>query len=96
LDTDVAAQALFVDFLELGHRLGVPIIPMYDTGTNPAEMIAELAAMNGVRRVLIGTSRRGSLHQLIKGSFQRNLEALLPYDIPVQVLSPDDVPVAVP
>jgi len=92
LDSDLAAQALFVDFLELGHRLGVPIIPMYDTGTNSAEMIAELAAINGVHRVLIGTSRRGSLHQLIKGSFQRTLEVLLPPEIPVEVLCSDDSP----
>ena len=49
LDTDPAAQALFTDFLEHGHRDGVPIIPMYDTGPNAAELIAELAAINGVR-----------------------------------------------
>lgn len=90
LDSDTAAQALFVDFLELGHQHGVPIIPMYDTGTNSAEMIAELAALNGVQRVLIGTSRRGSLHQLIKGSFQRTLEVLLPPEIPVEVLYRED------
>jgi len=37
--------------------------------------------------VLIGTSRRGSLHQLLKGSFQRRLEILLPPEIPVEVIS---------
>jgi len=45
--------------------------------------------------VLIGTSRRGSLHQLIKGSFQRRLEVLLgPAEIPVEVISPGGPPVA--
>lgn len=86
LDTDPAAQALFVDFLAHGHAHNVPIIPMYDTGTSAVEMIAESAAMNGVERVLIGTSRRGALHQLIKGSFQRKLETLLPNEIPVEVI----------
>ena len=43
--------------------------------------------MNGVRRVLIGSSRRGALHHIIKGSFQRKLEGLLPPDIPVTVLA---------
>jgi nucleotide-binding universal stress UspA family protein len=86
LDTDPAAQALFTDFLEHGHRNGVPIIPMYDTGPDAAEMIAETAAINGADRVLIGTSRRGALHKVIKGSFQRKLEGLLPPDIHVQVL----------
>ncbi|MGE5612534.1 MAG: universal stress protein, partial [Bacillota bacterium] len=90
LDTDTAAQTLFTEFLEYGHQYGVPIIPMYDTGPNPAEMIAELAAINGVQRVLIGSSRRGAIHQLIKGSFQRMLEVLLPPDIPVEVLTPPE------
>ena len=36
-----AAQALFTDFLEVGHREGVPIIPVYDTGPEAAELIAE-------------------------------------------------------
>ena len=61
----------------MGHRFGVPIIPMYDTGPDAAELIAEVAAMNGVEKVLIGTSRRGALHQLIKGSFQATLESPL-------------------
>ena len=91
LDTDIAAVELFADFLELGHREGVPIIPVYDTGTDAAEVIAEHAAMNGVQKVIIGTSRRGALHQLIKGSFQRKLEALLPPEITVQVLSAPEV-----
>jgi amino acid transporter len=88
LDTDPAAQALFTDFLEHGAKYGVPIIPFYDTGPNAAELIAEAAAMNGVTRVLIGSSRRGALHHIIKGSFQRKLESLLPSEIPVQVLEP--------
>jgi amino acid transporter len=87
LDNDPAAQAMFADFLEKGHEYNVPIIPAYDTGPNAPELIAELAAMNGVKRVLIGSSRRGVLHHIIKGSFQRRLETLLPPDIPVQVLS---------
>ena len=92
LETDPAAQNLFTDFLEHGHRHGVPIIPAYDTGHNAPELIAELAAIHGVGKVLIGSSRRGALHQIIKGSFQRKLEALLPPDIPVQVLGAEPPP----
>jgi nucleotide-binding universal stress UspA family protein len=88
LDTDPAAQKLFTDFLEHGHAHGVPVIPMYDVGPNAPELIAELAALNGVERVLIGSSRRGVLHHIVKGSFQRRLESLLPPEIPVEVLSP--------
>jgi amino acid transporter len=86
LDSDPAAQALFTDFLSHGHRYGVPIIPVYDTGPNAAELIAEHAAMNGVSKVLLGSSRRGAIHKIIKGSFQRHLESLLPPDIPVQIV----------
>lgn len=86
LDTDPAAQALFTDFLEHGHRHSVPIIPVYDTGPNSAELIAEHAAMNGVSKVLLGSSRRGAIHKIIKGSFQRKLESLLPPDIHVQIV----------
>jgi hypothetical protein len=91
LDTDTAAQALYTDFLEHGHRWGVPIIPIYDTGPHAVELLAEQAAIFGAAKVLIGSSRRGAIHQLIKGSFQRKLESLLPLEIPVQVLSPVDV-----
>ncbi len=91
LDNDPAAQALFTDFLDLGHQYGVPIIPMYDTGPQSAELIAETAAINGVEKLLIGSSRRGALHTFIKGSFQRKLESLLPPEIPVHVLAEQEV-----
>ncbi len=88
IDTDPAAQTMFVDFLEIGRRHGVPIIPSYDIGRDAAELIAEAAAVNGVQEVLIGSSRRGKLHQIIRGSFQRKLELLLPPDMLVRVLEP--------
>lgn len=89
LDTDPAAIQVFTDYLEAGHRHSVPIIPAYDTGANAPEMIAELAALNGVHKVFIGTSRRGAIHQIIKGSFQRKVESILPTEIEVDVLSPE-------
>jgi amino acid transporter len=93
LDTDPAALAMFTTFLDLGHKYSVPIIPMYDTGPDPAVLLAEHAAIHGCERVLIGTSRRGMLHHLIRGSFQRKLEALLPPEIPVEVIQePEPAP----
>jgi amino acid transporter/nucleotide-binding universal stress UspA family protein len=96
LDTDPAAQTLFANFLAEGHKYGVPIIPVYDTGPNGAELVAEQAAMNGVTRVLIGSSRRGALHHLIKGSFQRRLEGLLPPEVKVEVLTANPPEPSVP
>ena len=92
IDTDVGSQRTFARFLALGSEAGVPIIPVYDTGPDPAVLMAEAAAVNGCERVLIGSSRQGMLHYVIKGSFQRRLESLLPPEIPVQVINPEVEP----
>jgi amino acid transporter len=86
LETDVAAQRAFARYLELGHDAAVPVLPVYDTGPDAAVLMAENAALHACQKVLIGTSRRGAIHKIIKGSFQRKLEALLPRDVPVQVV----------
>jgi amino acid transporter len=91
IDSDPAALRTFSRFLEVGHELHVPIIPIYDSGADAAELMAENAAIYGCEKVLIGTSRRGGLYHLLKGHFQQRLEAILPPEIPVDVISPDDV-----
>jgi hypothetical protein len=90
IDTDLAALRTFSRFLELGHQMGVPIVPIYDSGSDAAELVAENAAVYGCDRVLIGTSRQGALYHLIRGHFQQRLEAILPPEIPVEVIAPDD------
>src|ERR1035441_10386501 len=45
-------------------------------------------AMLGCEKVLIGTSRQGALYHLIKGTFQQRLESILPPEIPVEVITP--------
>lgn len=92
LETDPAAQGLFADFLAHGHRTEVPIIPVYDTGPESTVLIAETAAIYGCEKVLIGTSRRGAVYTMIKGSFQKRLEHLLPPEIPVEVLTMTEPP----
>lgn len=96
IDTDPAALRTFTRFLELGHEAGVPVMPVYDVGPDAAELMAENAAMTGCERVLIGTSRQGMLYHLIKGTFQRRLESILPPDIPVQVVGPVAATTAAP
>ena len=94
LDSDLAAQKTFARFLELGHAAGVAVVPVYDTGPDAALLMAENAAIYGCDRVFIGTSRQGALYHLIKGHFQQRLEALLPPDVPVEVLAPLQAPVS--
>ncbi|MDB5174550.1 MAG: hypothetical protein JWN51_3323 [Phycisphaerales bacterium] len=98
MDTDIAALRVFAKFLELGHEMGVPVLPVYDSGEDAAYLLAEAAAITGSDRVLLGTSRQGPLYHLIKGHFQQRLEALLPEEIKVQVLQPGApvVPAEVP
>jgi amino acid transporter len=88
IDSDPVALKTFAHYLHLGHGKSVPIIPAYDTGSDASTAMAETAAMYACDRVLIGTSRKGTLHRLVKGSFQTRLESLLPAEIKVEVLQP--------
>jgi amino acid transporter len=90
IDTDIAALKVFSKFLDLGHSMGVAILPVYDTGEDSAELMAEAAAIYGVQKVLIGSSRHGAIYHAIKGFFQSRLEAILPEDVSVEVLHPED------
>ena len=96
IDSDLAAQKTFAKFLELGHEMGVPVLPVYDTGPDAALLMAENAAIYGCEKVFIGTSRQGALYHLIKGHFQQRLEALLPPELPVEVIQPEAAPKAPP
>jgi hypothetical protein len=93
IDTDPVALRTFARFLEMGHEMGVPVLPIYDSGPDAAELMAENAAVYGCDKVLLGTSRQGALYHLIKGHFQRRLELILPPEIPVEVITPDYRPV---
>lgn len=88
LDTDLGALKVFSKILDAAHEMKVSVIPLYDTGADAAEMMAENAAMLGCEKVLIGSSRQGALYHLIKGTFQKRLEGMLPPEIPVEVITP--------
>jgi amino acid transporter len=88
MDTDIAALRTFARFLDMGHTMGVPVLPVYDSGDNAVELMAEAAAMTGSEKILLGTSRRGALYHMIKGNFQQQLEAMLPEEIHVEIIEP--------
>jgi amino acid transporter len=88
IDTDPVALKTFSEFLAKGHDKGVPIVPAYDTDADAATAMAETAALYGCDRILIGSSRKGTLHRLVKGTFQTRIESLLPSEITVDVLQP--------
>jgi hypothetical protein len=41
-----------------------------------------------LQKYLCGTSRQGALYHLIEGTFQQRLESILPPEIPVEVITP--------
>jgi hypothetical protein len=91
MDSDIAALKTFARFLDIGHEMNVPVLPIYDSGEEPAELMAEAAAVTGCVRVLIGSSRQGALYHLIKGHFQTKLEELLPPEITVSVIQAEGI-----
>ena len=96
IDADLAAQRTFTRILESAHASGVPIIPIYDVGPDAAVLLAEHAAIFGCDRILIGTTRQGALYHLIKGHFQRRLEALVPSELHVEVIGTSTSPPEIP
>ena len=67
METDQAALRTFARFLDLGHHYSVPVMPVYDSGPDAVELMAEAAAMTNSQRVLLGSSRQGAIYHLIKG-----------------------------
>ncbi len=96
IDSDLAALRVFAKYLDIGHEMGVSVLPVYDTGPDASELMAENAAIWGCHKMYIGTSRHGAIYHLIKGKFQQRLEHLLPPDIQVQVIAPTVAQVATP
>jgi K+-sensing histidine kinase KdpD len=86
LETDPVAIRVFARYLELAHDEGVKVMPVYDSASDAAVAMAESAAMNSCHTILIGSSRESTLVHLVKGHFQRRLEAMLPGDIRVEVV----------
>lgn len=90
IDDDLAAKKTFIQFLELGAKMNVPIIPSYDAGSDAVTLLAECAAVNAASKILLGSSRRGAFYKIVKGEFQKKLEALIPPEIPIQVVTPEE------
>jgi nucleotide-binding universal stress UspA family protein len=78
---DRHAREIMGAMLNLGKENHVPVIPLYAVSDNPAATILDLAATLGVDFLMLGTSHRGRLAALLKGSVIDEVARHLPENI---------------
>ncbi len=75
---DPVAQAIMSSMLKQGQDRGVCVLPVYAVSEDAAATILDLAATMGVDYLIIGTSQRSTLAQLLGGSLVTRVAAELP------------------
>ena len=70
-------EAVQIFFEELDKK-GITAVPIWQLGQNPGKMIATAARELGVKTVMIGTTRRSALVNLLRGNIFRTLAHHLP------------------
>ncbi len=64
--------------LKLGCERDIPVMPVYAVSDDPAATILDLAATIGVDFLMLGTSHRLTLTNLLRGNVVTNIAAQLP------------------
>jgi nucleotide-binding universal stress UspA family protein len=64
--------------LKLGCERDIPVMPVYAVSDDPAATILDLAATLGVDFLMIGTSHRLTLTNLLRGNVVTNIAEQLP------------------
>jgi len=75
---DSEANAILSLMLKLGCERDIPVMPVYAVSDDPAATILDLAATLGVDFLMIGTSHRLTLTNLLRGNVVTNIAAQLP------------------
>ncbi|HXA09854.1 MAG TPA: universal stress protein [Chthoniobacterales bacterium] len=75
---DPVAQAIMSSMLKQGQDRGVCVLPVYAVSEDAAATILDLSATMGVDYLIIGTSQRSTLAQLLGGSLVTRVAAELP------------------
>src|SRR5438093_11680663 len=75
---DPEANAILSLMLNLGSERNVPVMPVYAVSEDPAATILDLAATIGVDYLMLGTSHRRTLTNLLRGNVVTNIAAQLP------------------
>ncbi|HEY2102711.1 MAG TPA: amino acid permease [Chthoniobacterales bacterium] len=75
---DPEANAILSLMLKLGSERNVPVVPVYAISEDPAATILDLAATIGVDYLMLGTSHRRTLANLLRGNVVTNIADQLP------------------
>jgi nucleotide-binding universal stress UspA family protein/amino acid transporter len=78
---DPEANAILSLMLKLGSERDVPVMPVYAVSEDPAATILDLAATIGVDYLMLGTSHRRTLTNLLRGNVVTNIADQLPETI---------------
>jgi amino acid transporter/nucleotide-binding universal stress UspA family protein len=78
---DPEANAILSLMLKLGHERNVPVMPVYAVSDDPAATILDLAATIGIDFLMLGTSHRLTLTNLLRGNVVVNIADQLPDSI---------------
>ena len=78
---DPEANAILSLMLKLGSERDVPVMPVYAVSEDPAATILDLTATIGVDYLMLGTSHRRTLTNLLRGNVVTNIADQLPETI---------------
>ena len=78
---DPEANAIMSLMLKEGHQRGVCVLPVYAVSEDAAATIVDLSATMGVDCLVLGTTQRGALTNLLRGSVATHIAENLPDSI---------------
>ena len=85
-DDHHAAQIMYA-MIKLGQEIGVTVIPVYVVSENPAATILDISATIGADVLMLGSSHRTKLAQLLKGNVITEVAKNLPENIQLVIHS---------
>jgi amino acid transporter/nucleotide-binding universal stress UspA family protein len=78
---DDTASAIMYSMLDQGKKVGVTVIPLYTVSDSPADTILDLTATLGIDILMLGTSHRTRLTNLLRGNVVVEVAKNLPENI---------------
>jgi nucleotide-binding universal stress UspA family protein/amino acid transporter len=84
---DQDAAHIMYHMVKLGQEIGVPVVPVFVVSENPAATILDISATIGADVLMLGSSHRTKLSQLLKGNVITEVAKSLPENIQLVIHS---------